>query len=120
MPLELGYRHIDCASIYGNEVEIGAALQQAFRAGVVNREAIWVPSKLWNDCHEPEQVRPALLRSLQSLGLKQLDLHLIHWPVAHRHGVLMAEQATDQIPLNHLPLHNTWAAMEKHRCWRIR
>ena len=110
--LELGYRHIDCASIYGNEAEIGAALQQAFRAGVVNREAIWVTSKLWNDCHEPEQVRPALLRSLQSLGLEQLDLYLIHWPVAHRHGVLMAEQATDQIPLEQLPLHDTWAAME--------
>jgi alcohol dehydrogenase (NADP+) len=110
--LELGYRHIDCASIYGNEAEIGAALQQAFRAGVVNREAIWVTSKLWNDCHEPEQVRPALLLSLQSLGLEQLDLYLIHWPVAHRHGVLMAEQATDQIPLEQLPLHDTWAAME--------
>jgi alcohol dehydrogenase (NADP+) len=110
--LELGYRHIDCASIYGNEAEIGAALQQAFRAGVVNREAIWVTSKLWNDCHEPEQVRPALLRSLQSLGLEQLDLYLIHWPVAHRHGVLMAEQASDQIPLEQLPLHDTWAAME--------
>ncbi len=110
--LELGYRHIDCASIYGNEAEIGAALQQAFRAGVVSREAIWVTSKLWNDCHEPEQVRPALLRSLQSLGLEQLDLYLIHWPVAHRHGVLMAEQAADQIPLEQLPLHHTWAAME--------
>jgi alcohol dehydrogenase (NADP+) len=110
--LELGYRHVDCASIYGNEAEIGAALQQAFRAGVVSREAIWVTSKLWNDCHEPEQVRPALLRSLQSLGLEQLDLYLIHWPVAHRHGVLMAEQAADQIPLDQLPLHDTWAAME--------
>ena len=52
--LELGYRQIDCASIYGNEAEIGAALQQAFRAGVVSREAIWVTSKLWNDCHEPK------------------------------------------------------------------
>ena len=110
--LELGYRHIDCASIYGNEAEIGAALQQAFRAGVVSREAIWVTSKLWNDCHEPKQVRPALLRSLQSLGLEQLDLYLIHWPVAHRHGVLIAEQAADQIPLEQLPLHDTWAAME--------
>ena len=110
--LELGYRHIDCASIYGNEAEIGAALQQAFRTGVVSREAIWVTSKLWNDCHEPEQVRPALLRSLHSLGLEQLDLYLIHWPVAHRHGVLMAEQAADQIPLEQLPLHDTWAAME--------
>jgi alcohol dehydrogenase (NADP+) len=110
--LELGYRHIDCASIYGNEAEIGSALQQALRNGVVEREELWITSKLWNDCHAPEQVRPALLRSLNDLGLEQLDLYLIHWPVVHRHGVLMAQQAADQIPLEQMPLHDTWAAME--------
>lgn len=111
--LELGYRHIDCASIYGNEAEIGAALAEAIAAGVVTRDALWITSKLWNDCHEPAQVRPALLRSLEQLGLEALDLYLIHWPVVHRHGVLMAEQASDQIPLEQLPLSETWAAMEQ-------
>ena len=110
--LELGYRHIDCASIYGNQAEIGLALAGAFRDGLVQRDQLWITSKLWNNCHEPQQVRPALLRSLEQLGLEQLDLYLIHWPVVHRHGVLMPEQAADQIPLDQLPLSRTWAAME--------
>ncbi len=110
--LELGYRHIDCASIYGNQAEIGLALASAFRDGVVQRDQLWITSKLWNDCHEPQQVRTALLRSLEQLQLEQLDLYLIHWPVVHRHGVLMPEQASDQIPLDQLPLSRTWAAME--------
>ena len=110
--LELGYRHIDCASIYGNEAEIGQALAGAFRDGVVQRDQLWITSKLWNDCHAPEDVRPALLRSLSDLQLEQLDLYLIHWPVVHRHGVVMPEQAADQIPLEQLPLSQTWGAME--------
>jgi alcohol dehydrogenase (NADP+) len=76
--LELGYHHIDCASIYGNEAEIGQALASTFREGVVQRDQLWITSKLWNDCHAPEDVRPALLRSLSDLQLEQLDLYLIH------------------------------------------
>jgi len=111
--LELGYRHIDCASIYGNEAEIGAALQQALNDGVVTREQLWITSKLWNDCHAPEQVRPALERTLADLQLESLDLYLIHWPVVHRQGVPMPDGAADQIPLAQLPLHTTWAAMQQ-------
>jgi alcohol dehydrogenase (NADP+) len=57
-------------------------------------------------------VRPALERTLSDLQLEQLDLYLIHWPVAHRHGVLMPSSAADQIALEQLPLSATWAAME--------
>jgi alcohol dehydrogenase (NADP+) len=110
--LELGYRHIDCAAIYGNEAEIGAALAGALSSGVVRREQLWITSKLWNDCHAPEQVRPALERTLADLQLDQLDLYLIHWPVVHTRGVLMPSQASDQIPLAQLPLEQTWSAME--------
>ena len=110
--LELGYQHIDCAAIYGNEAEIGAALAGTLASGVVRREQLWITSKLWNDCHAPEQVRPALERTLADLQLDHLDLYLIHWPVAHRHGVLMPSQASDQIPLAQLPLEQTWSAME--------
>jgi len=110
--LQLGYRHIDCASIYGNEAEVGAALTEALAGGVVSRDALWITSKLWNDCHAPQQVRPALERTLADLQLQYLDLYLIHWPVVHRHGVLMPSVASDQIPLEQLPLHTTWAAME--------
>lgn len=111
--LELGYRHIDCASIYGNEAEIGAALADALAAGSLRRSDLWITSKLWNDCHAPAEVRPALERSLAALGLEQLDLYLIHWPVAQRRGVLMPSRAEEQIPLEQLPLSSTWAAMEE-------
>lgn len=110
--LELGYRHIDCAAIYGNEAEVGAALAAAQREGLVQRQELWITSKLWNDCHAPEQVRPALEQTLADLQLQHLDLYLIHWPVVHRHGVLMPSTAADQIPLEQLPLEATWGAME--------
>ena len=72
--LELGYRHIDCAAIYGNEAQVGAALGEALRGGWLQREELWITGKLWNDCHESAEVRPALERSLADLGVEQLDL----------------------------------------------
>ncbi|MEB3172694.1 MAG: aldo/keto reductase [Cyanobacteriota bacterium] len=110
--LELGYRHIDCAAIYGNESEIGTALAGALGDGVARREELWITSKLWNDSHGSDDVRPALERTLADLQLNYLDLYLIHWPVVHRRGVLMASEASEQIPLEQLPLSQTWAAME--------
>lgn len=111
--LELGYRHIDAAVIYGNEAQVGAALRQALADGLVRREELWITGKLWNDCHEPDQVRPALERSLADLGLERLDLYLIHWPVAQRRGVAMASSAEEQYSLEQVPLAATWAAMEE-------
>ncbi len=57
--IEAGYRHIDCAHIYGNEDEIGKALNDVFAAGTVTREELWITSKLWNSDHAPEDVQPA-------------------------------------------------------------
>jgi alcohol dehydrogenase (NADP+) len=110
--LDLGYRHIDAAAIYGNEAQIGAAIKGAIDAGNVQRQELWITSKLWNDCHEPEEVRPALERTLGDLGLEQLDLYLMHWPVAQRRGVAMPSSAADQFGLAQVPLAATWAAME--------
>ena len=109
--LELGYRHIDCAAIYQNEEDVGRALNDAFTAGDAKREEVWVTSKLWNDSHAPEQVRPALETSLRKLGLDYLDLYLIHWPVALRHGVALPTGPEDFIPLSEVPLESTWAFM---------
>ena len=110
--LELGYRHIDCAAVYGNEQEVGEALAQAFAAGVVRREDVWITSKLWNDAHAPEDVGPALQRTLSDLRLTYLDLYLIHWPVASPPGVALPRSGEDLLPLSERPLAATWAAME--------
>jgi len=111
--IELGYRHIDCAAIYQNEEQVGRALRDALRAGDAKREELWVTSKLWKDSHAPEQVRPALETSLRKLQLDYLDLYLIHWPVALRHGVALPSGPDDFIPLSELPLESTWKAMLK-------
>jgi len=111
--IEVGYRHIDCAAIYLNEEEVGRALRDAFQAGDATREELWITSKLWNDSHAPELVRPALETSLRKLQLDYLDLYLIHWPVALRKGVALPSGPEDFIPLSQLPLESTWGAMLK-------
>lgn len=111
--IETGYRHIDCARIYENEASIGRGFEFCLRRGVIGRESLWVTSKLWNDSHRRQDVRPALEQSLLDLRLDWLDLYLIHWPVAHRRGVLHAEQASDYESLESVPLAETWEAMRE-------
>jgi len=113
--LRLGYRHVDCAFIYDNEREVGRALAESTREGVVSRDELWVTSKLWNDCHAPEHVRPALEAALADLQLDYLDLYLVHWPVALKKGVLGPASAEDFIALDALPLAATWGALESAR-----
>jgi len=109
--LEVGYRHIDCASIYGNEAAVGRALGAAFRAGDVSRDQVWITTKLWNDSHDPEHVRPALERSLGDLGLDYLDLYLMHWPIAMKHGIRRPTSPSDILPPEAIPIESTWDAM---------
>ena len=110
--LRLGYRHIDCAPMYGNEAEIGQALTESFKEGVVSRDQLWITSKLWNSFHAPEDVQPALEKSLADLQLDSLDLFLVHWPVVLRRGVLLPESGNDFVALEDLPIAETWPAME--------
>ncbi|WP_306416776.1 aldo/keto reductase [Fulvivirga maritima] len=84
--IKTGYRHIDCAPIYGNEPEVGAGIKQAIEEGIISRNELWVTSKLWNDSHRKEDVIPALESSLSDLKLQYVDLYLIHWPVALKKG----------------------------------
>lgn len=79
--LEVGYRHIDTASLYGNEKGVGQAIADAIAAGIVNREDIFVTTKVWNDAQEPAATRESVRASLERLGLDYLDLVLVHWPV---------------------------------------
>ena len=76
--LELGYRHIDTARVYGNEADVGAAI----RASSVPRDQVFVTTKLWNDGHGFDAAQRELDASLGRLGLDYVDLYLIHWPVA--------------------------------------
>eukprot|EP00850_Spirogloea_muscicola_P015529 SM000120S25678 [mRNA] locus=s120:59327:62188:+ [translate_table: standard] len=93
--LECGYRHLDCAHLYGNEREVGEALAEALRpqgggdggAGL-RREDVFVSSKLWCTSTAHKHVLQACERSLNSLGLEYLDLYLVHWPVTSPVGDL--------------------------------
>ena len=107
-----GYRHIDTAAIYGNESEIGEALQELFQDGTVKRNELFITSKLWNDAHNPDDVLPALKESLKKLKLDYLDLYLIHWPVAFKSGSTIPDGPTDYVSLQELPLETTWSIME--------
>ena len=75
--LELGYRHVDTARVYGNETDVGAVV----KAGAVPRDQIFVTTKLWNDDHGYDNALRALDKSLARLGLDYVDLYLVHWPV---------------------------------------
>lgn len=109
--IRAGYRHIDCAHIYGNEGEVGRALEEAMAEGV-KREDLWITSKLWNSSHHPENVKPALQTTLKNLRLDYLDLYLMHWPVAHKADVVFPKSADDLIRLGELPVSATWGGME--------
>ncbi|KAF7711829.1 hypothetical protein HF521_000840 [Silurus meridionalis] len=113
--LQAGYRHIDCASIYGNESEIGEALQEMLGPDkAFKREDVFVTSKLWNTKHHAEDVEPALLNSLKELKLEYLDLYLIHWPYAFQQGdITFPRQEDGTLLYDDIDYKVTWAAMEK-------
>ncbi|HFU4203246.1 TPA: aldo/keto reductase [Streptococcus suis] len=74
--LKAGYRHIDTAAFYGNEVSIG----QAIKDSGIPREELFITTKLWNDAHGYEEAKQAFATSLEKLGIDYIDLYLIHWP----------------------------------------
>jgi len=84
--IDAGYRHIDCAFAYGNEAEVGRALNEAISGGKVKREELFITSKLWNTYHKRERVGLCLDITLKALGLQYLDLYLIHWPLGYEEG----------------------------------
>lgn len=80
----VGYRHFDCACDYGNERQVGNGLKHALESGLVQRDELWITSKLWNTYHRAEHVRLALRRTLDDLRLDYLDLYMVHFPIALR------------------------------------
>lgn len=111
--IALGYRHLDCASIYGNEKEIGAALKEVFAAGIVTRQELWITSKVWNNMHN--DVIGSCQRSMADLGVDYLDLYLVHWPFPNHHatGVTVDSRDPHAVPYIHENYLKTWRKMEK-------
>ena len=110
--IRLGYRHMDCATRYGNEAEIGGAIRDAIEAGQVSREDLWITSKLWGNSHGRDNVEGALKKTLQDLRLDYLDLYLIHWPIPLKPGTVFPSSAADFESLAKVPIRSTWEGME--------
>jgi diketogulonate reductase-like aldo/keto reductase len=113
--LEIGFRQFDCSERYLNEEAVGEAVAGVIREGKVRRDDLFLATKLWNNNHRPERVKPALEASLRRLRLDYADLYLIHTPFAFRPG-------DDQDPRDEngksiyddgVTLPETWGAMER-------
>ena len=91
--LEVGYRHLDTAMIYGNETGVGAAIAESG----IDREELFVTTKLWNSDQGTQSALDAFDLSLAKLGLDYVDLYLIHWPSAHRGKYVESWKALEQI-----------------------
>jgi aldehyde reductase len=112
--IEVGFRHLDAAERYRNEEEVGLALKDLLADGTVRRADLFVTTKLWNNNHRPERVKPALQASLNRLGLDEVDLYLMHTPFAFKpgddqdprdlHGAVVYDDG--------VTLEETWTAME--------
>jgi diketogulonate reductase-like aldo/keto reductase len=112
--IRVGYRHLDCASVYGNEDRIGAALREVFDQGP-RRDELWVASKLWNDKHAEADVIASCRKSLADLRLDYLDMYLVHWPFPNFHppGCSVESRSPDSRPYIHENFMKTWRQMER-------
>jgi len=113
--LQVGFRNFDCAERYRNERAVGDAMQEVFKAGKIRREEVFVTTKLWNNNHRPERVKPAFEASRQRLQIDQVDCYLVHTPFAFQAG-------EEQDPRNEhgqviydpgVTLVETWRALEQ-------
>lgn len=113
---DAGYRHIDCAAIYGNEKEIGLAFEKVFSSGKLRRDDVFVTSKLWNSMHAKDAVRSACEATLADLRLDYLDLYLMHWGIAtppdDAPGARDLDEDGIQI-LEKISARETWEAMQE-------
>jgi diketogulonate reductase-like aldo/keto reductase len=107
--IEVGYRHVDCAAVYGNEDRIGPALRET---GVA-RDELWITSKVWNDRHH--DVLRACRQSLADLQIDYLDMYLVHWPFPNFHppGCSVESRSPDARPYVHDDFMRTWRQMEQ-------
>ena len=112
--IAVGYRHIDCASVYGNEHQIGQALREVMAAGIT-RDELWITSKVWNDMHGDGDVLLSCAKTLKDLKLDYLDLYLVHWPFPNFHAPNVGVDSRDPNakPYIHDKYMKTWRQMER-------
>jgi diketogulonate reductase-like aldo/keto reductase len=112
--LEAGFRQLDASERYRNEMEVGEAMQEVFKAGQIKREEVFIATKLWNNNHRPERVKPAFEASLKKLQLDYADLYLIHTPFAFQPGDEQDPRDAngDVIYDKGVTLLDTWRALE--------
>jgi D-xylose reductase len=120
--IKSGYRHLDSAADYGNEVQVGEGIALAISDGLCSREELWITSKLWNTYHRYEHVEIACKRSLADLGIDHFDLYLIHFPIALKYVDIDRRYPPEwlfdpsgenaSMELDSVPLSETWSAME--------
>ena len=112
--LEAGFRQFDCAERYRNEEQVGEAMREVFKEGKVKREDVFVGTKLWNNNHRPERVRPAFEASLRRLQLDYVDLYCIHTPFAFKPGDEQdpRDEKGNVIYDDATTLTDTWKALE--------
>ncbi|WP_407659741.1 aldo/keto reductase [Kineococcus indalonis] len=111
--LAAGYRLVDCAPVHGNEAEVGRALAAA-TAGGLQREQLFVMSKVWNGAHEPEAAVASVRTSLRDLRLEHLDAVFVHWPFPNHHppGAGTDDRDPAARPYEHDAHLRLWRALE--------
>lgn len=113
--IRCGYRLFDCASVYGNEDQIGQVFAQAFQEGVVKREELFIASKVWNDMHWQGDVLLSLAKTLKDLQLDYLDAYFVHWPFPNYHapGCDGDSRNPDSRPFSVEEFMSTWRQCEQ-------
>lgn len=112
--ISVGYRHIDCAHLYGNEAEVGEALAQVFK-GSLKREDIFLTSKLYCTMNSINKIENSVRVSLKNLGVSYLDLYLMHWPESSAFGDATDPPANSGSEYRQFwsKLKTTWNSMER-------
>jgi diketogulonate reductase-like aldo/keto reductase len=112
--LQAGFRHFDCAERYRNEQAVGEAMQEMFKAGAIERKDVFVTTKLWNNNHRPERVKPAFEASIQRLQVDYVDCYLTHTPYAFQPGDEQEprDERGQVIYDSGVTLVETWRALE--------
>ncbi|KAL1122605.1 hypothetical protein AAG570_002935, partial [Ranatra chinensis] len=112
--IDAGYRHIDCAYIYGNEKEVGVAINDKIKDGTIQREDLFITSKLWNTFHREDLVIPILKETLSRLGIDYVDLYLIHWPMGYKEeSELFPKDESGKVQYSDTHFTETWKSMEE-------